>query len=181
MLFKLILLVMIFLIITLSICIFSKKDNEEDNFAILIGNPLESKLTIDYDDTFTSEFMSSSYLLKMFENDASKSVDGKVIKLTSLVKKANVIILNIGSFEIYSVIDVYANSYDDEILNRTIDIYLNHLNMIIDNIKEINSNLYVCNIKYPLSSYNKDLSIIFKNLNESINQILKSKSVKLIT
>ena len=101
MLFKLILLVMIFLIITLSICIFSKKDNEEDNFAILIGNPLESKLTIDYDDTFTSEFMSSSYLLKMFENDASKMDFNDEIKMQAeiAIDEADVVIFIVDGKE----------------------------------------------------------------------------------
>ena len=93
--FKLIVLVMIFVIITLSICIFYKKDNKENNYTILLGNPLDTSITIEYDDTFTSEFMSSSYLIKMFTNDASKSVDGKLIKLSNLIKKADIVILTL--------------------------------------------------------------------------------------
>lgn len=178
-LFKLVLLVMIFIIVTLSILIFTKKDETKTDYAILLGNPLENQISIEYDDTFTSEFMNSSYLLKLFKHDASKSVDGKLIKLSSLIKDSSVVIVNIGSFEIKSLI---TDSYDEEIIDRTIDVYLNNLDDILNNINNNNQNIqmYVCNIKYTESNYDKTLINIFSSLNESIRIIAKKNNAKML-
>lgn len=182
MLFKLLLLIMIFIILTLSICILFKKESSKENLTILIGNPLDKKINVEYDDTFTNEFINSNYLLKLIENDASKSVDGKLVKLTSLIKKANIIILNIGEFEINSLIDNNQNNYDVQIIDRTIDIYLNNLNAILNKIEDINDDslIYVCNITYPLSNYDDTLSTVYKTLNESINEIVKKNNANIL-
>lgn len=178
-LFKLFLLVMILIIVTLSILVFTKKGEEKNEYAILLGNPLDKQITIEYDDTFTSEFMNSSYLLKLFEYDASKSVDGKLIKLTSLIKDSSIVIVNIGSFEIKSLI---TDSYDEEIIDRTIDVYLNNLDDILNNINNNNQNIqvYVCNIKYTEGKYDKTLINIFSSLNESIRIIAKKNNAKML-
>ena len=178
-LFKLFLLVMIFIIVTLSILVFTKKGEEKNEYAILLGNPLDKQITIEYDDTFTSEFMNSSYLLKLFEYDASKSVDGKLVKLTSLIKDSSIVIVNIGDFEIKSLI---SDSYDEEVIDRTIDIYLNNLNAIINHIydNKKNAQVYVCNIKYTSNNYDKTLADIFSSLNESIDIIVKRNNANLL-
>ena len=178
-LFKLFLLVMILIIVTLSILVFTKKGEEKNEYAILLGNPLDKQITIEYDDTFTSEFMNSSYLLKLFEYDASKSVDGKLIKLTSLIKDSSIVIVNIGDLEIKSLINA---SDDQEVIDRTIDIYLNNLNAIINHIYDNKKNIqvYVCNIKYTESNYDKTLINIFSSLNESIRIIAKKNNAKML-
>ena len=63
-------LLLIPIIVTFSICLLPKKQNIK---GIIIGNPIENvNLKYSYDNSFTSSFMNSSFLLQMLENDASK-------------------------------------------------------------------------------------------------------------
>ena len=70
----------------------------------------------------------------------------------------------------------------EEILNRSIDVFLNHLDSIINNIKQIKENIsiYVCNIKYPTQVFDKNLASIFNSLNESINEKVNKNDVKIL-
>ena len=68
------------LIVVLFSSLIIKKDNDK---VTVIGN--ETANDSNYDQTFTSSFMTSSFLLKMLNNDASKSIDGKIIKLSLLL------------------------------------------------------------------------------------------------
>ena len=55
-------------IILLSINLHNRKNK---SFVICLGNPINNQ---EIDETFTSSFMDSSFLLKLLENDSSKNI-----------------------------------------------------------------------------------------------------------
>ena len=115
-------------IITLSIKIF-KIDNHKTT---IIGNTIEN-IDDETDDTFTSNFMTSSLLLKMLTNDASKEKNGKLIKLSKLIDASDEIIINVGLIDLCNYIkeeDILI--YDETILNRQSEITISNISSIVN-------------------------------------------------
>ena len=170
---------LIFLIVMFSTLIYK---NQRKDKITLLGNNIElSYETID--DTFTSNFMTSTLLLKMIENDASKEKDGKVVKLSNVINQSKEIIINIGQIDLCNFIkEDESLLYDEIVLIRQSEIILSNINNIfkIVNNKSNNCKITICNIDYPYTIYDEKLINIFNNINEQINQIVNTYKANLL-
>ena len=161
-------------IILLSIGLFNTKKNTK-NFGLLLGNGSEYiNFNSPYDDSFAYDYNTSDFLYKMLEMDASKKNNNEnIIKLSQLIKKANYVIINIGTHDIKSkiVINKYNQTlnYDLEILNRYSEVLVSNVTNIILKIKEYNSkiNIYLLSLIYPYNIYNDEIANLFISINKS--------------
>ena len=81
------LIVVLLISITIAVTlVLNKKYVSDKQYISLVGNDVENIDNVDK--TFTSSFMDSDYLLSLLENDASKIIDEKIVKLSQLVKKS---------------------------------------------------------------------------------------------
>lgn len=172
-------LILIPIIITFSICLLPKNNN--DNKGLLIGNTVENiNINYQYDDTFTSSFMDSSYLLKMLKNDASKEIENKIVKLSSLIKKSSFIIINIGLVDIESLIEVNEKEnlliFDEELIYQKCEILFSNLRQCIKTTYEYNDKIAVFINKLSYNYYINDEKLI--NIYNDINNSYKNISLE---
>ncbi len=161
-------------IILLSIGLFNTKKNTK-NFGLLLGNGSEYiNFNSPYDDSFAYDYNTSDFLYKMLEMDASKKNNNEnIIKLSQFIKKANYVIINIGTHDIKSKIitNKYNQTlnYDLEILNRYSEVLVSNVTNIILKIKEYNSkiNIYLLSLIYPYNIYNDEIANLFISINKS--------------
>ena len=161
-------------IILLSIGLFNTKKNTK-NFGLLLGNGSEYiNFNSPYDDSFAYDYNTSDFLYKMLEMDASKKNNNEnIIKLSQLIKKANYVIINIGTHDIKSKIitNKYNQTlnYDLEILNRYSEVLVSNVTNIILKIKEYNSkiNIYLLSLIYPYNIYDDKIANLFITINKS--------------
>lgn len=179
-------LLLIPLVVTFSICLLHNDKN--DIKGLLIGNNIENaNVNYPYDDTFTSSFMDSSYLLKMIKNDASKEIDNKIVKLSTLIKKSNFVIINIGLVDIESLININENEnkliYDEEILYQKSEVLISNLKQIIDLIYDYNDKIDLFINKLSYNYYTNDAIVInlYKNINNLYEQVAIKKGATLIS
>lgn len=179
-------LLLIPLVVTFSICLLHNDEN--DIKGLLIGNNIENvNVNYSYDDTFTSSFMDSSYLLKMIKNDASKEIDNKIVKLSTLIKKSNFVIINIGLVDIESLININENEnkliYDEEILYQKSEVLISNLKQIIDLIYDYNDKIGLFINKLSYNYYTNDAIVInlYKNINKLYEQVAIKKGATLIS
>ena len=179
-------LLLIPLVVTFSICLLHNDKN--DIKGLLIGNNIENvNVNYPYDDTFTSSFMDSSYLLKMIKNDASKEIDNKIVKLSTLIKKSNFVIINIGLVDIESLININENEnkliYDEEILYQKSEVLISNLKQIIDLIYDYNDKIGLFINKLSYNFYTNDAIVInlYKNINNLYEQVAIKKGATLIS
>ena len=179
-------LLLIPLVVTFSICLLHNDKN--DIKGLLIGNNIENvNVNYPYDDTFTSSFMDSSYLLKMIKNDASKEIDNKIVKLSTLIKKSNFIIISIGLVDIESLININENEnkliYDEEILYQKSEVLISNLKQIIDLIYDYNDKIDLFINKLSYNYYTNDAIVInlYKNINNLYEQVAIKKGATLIS
>ena len=179
-------LLLIPLVVTFSICLLHNDKN--DIKGLLIGNNIENvNVNYPYDDTFTSSFMDSSYLLKMIKNDASKEIDNKIVKLSTLIKKSNFVIINIGLVDIESLININENEnkliYDEEILYQKSEVLISNLKQIIDLIYDYNDKIGLFINKLSYNYYANDAIVInlYKNINKLYEQVAIKKGATLIS
>lgn len=179
-------LLLIPLVVTFSICLLHNDKN--DIKGLLIGNNIENvNVNYPYDDTFTSSFMDSSYLLKMIKNDASKEIDNKIVKLSTLIKKSNFVIINIGLVDIESLININENEnkliYDEEILYQKSEVLISNLKQIIDLIYDYNDKIGLFINKLSYNYYTNDAIVInlYKNINNLYEQVAIKKGATLIS
>lgn len=179
-------LLLIPLVVTFSICLLH---NDKNNIkGLLIGNNIENvNVNYPYDDTFTSSFMDSAYLLKMIKNDASKEIDNKIVKLSTLIKKSNFVIINIGLVDIESLININENEnkliYDEEILYQKSEVLISNLKQIIDLIYDYNDKIGLFISKLSYNYYTNDAIVInlYKNINNLYEQVAIKKGATLIS
>ena len=159
---------LITLIITFTTLIIKSYNKEQ---VIILGNPIENISYDNADDTFTSDFMTSNFLLKMLENDASKQNEERLIKLSSLIQNSKTIIVNIGYMDL-------CNISDEELLKRQAEITINNIKnivkLVIQNSK--NANIYVCLLSIPEDVI---LSSIFQETNNKIKQISNENGINI--
>lgn len=179
-------LLLIPLVVTFSICLLHNDKN--DIKGLLIGNNIENvNVNYPYDDTFTSSFMDSSYLLKMIKNDASKEIDNKIVKLSTLIKKSNFVIINIGLVDIESLININENEnkliYDEEILYQKSEVLISNIKQIIDLIYDYNDKIDLFINKLSYNYYTNDAIVInlYKNINNLYEQVAIKKGATLIS
>lgn len=179
-------LLLIPLVVTFSICLLHNDKNAIKG--LLIGNNIENvNVNYPYDDTFTSSFMDSSYLLKMIKNDASKEIDNKIVKLSTLIKKSNFVIINIGLVDIESLININENEnkliYDEEILYQKSEVLISNLKQIIDLIYDYNDKIGLFINKLSYNYYTNDAIVInlYKNINNLYEQVAIKKGATLIS
>lgn len=153
-------LLLIILIIVFSTLII--KSHNKSQITIL-GNPIENISYENVDETFTSTFMTSNFLVKMLENDASKQNGDKLIKLSSLIYNSKTIIINIGYLDLYNI-------NDEELVNRQAEITINNIKKIVGLIieKSKNANISLCLIQIP---ENSNFAHIYQRINNKIKQI----------
>lgn len=157
-------------IITLSIKIF-KIDNHKTT---IIGNTIEN-IDDETDDTFTSNFMTSSLLLKMLTNDASKERNGKLIKLSKLIDASDKIIINVGLIDLCNYIkEEDSLIYDETILNRQSEITISNISSIVNivNTKCKKTKIVINELVYPYSIKDDKLLDIFNEINDKIRKII---------
>lgn len=179
-------LLLIPLVVTFSICLLHNDKN--DIKGLLIGNNIENvNVNYPYDDTFTSSFMDSAYLLKMIKNDASKEIDNKIVKLSTLIKKSSFVIINIGLVDIESLININENEnkliYDEEILYQKSEVLISNLKQIIDLIYDYNDKIGLFINKLSYNYYTNDAIVInlYKNINNLYEQVAIKKGATLIS
>ncbi|MCI5744698.1 MAG: hypothetical protein MR270_00200 [Erysipelotrichaceae bacterium] len=170
------LLIIIALILSISI---NYKSKTYVNSKLIIGEKVNNNMinSSDYNDSFTAQNMSCSFLKKMIDEDASKIIDGKIVKLSKCIKKSSNIIINIGNYDMSAKIshNTYNNSliYDYEILLCQIEINEDFLKQIIKSVQQINKEIkiYILSIKYPYSIKDEKLMKIYDMLNYRYEQI----------
>ena len=165
------LIILITFIVFFSLNIYKNVNKDK---TILLGNNIEL-IKENVDDTFTSSFMTSTLLLKMIESDASKDKEGKIVKLSNLIKESKEIIINIGSVDLCNYIkDEDGLIYDEIILKRKSEIIESNIYNIVKliNNKSNNTNILVCEISYPYTYKDDALIKIFDELNAKINKII---------
>ena len=182
-LYKIIMVILVSLIVTLSLLIFNNQNNKK---VLVIGNPITLNENIEYNDSFTSPFMSSSFLNRMLESDASKIVDDKIVKLSNLIKNSNDIFINIGLIDITSNIkeNTINNTltYDLELLSRQMQLSMDFVIQIIDKVCLINNNanIYLIKQSYPYKVVNLEIETIFNSYNEFLNNLAIERDFKYI-
>ena len=161
---------MIFFIVMLSIKIFSNNTGK----TTIIGNNIEN-IDGEIDDTFTSSFMTSSLLLKMLINDASKESEGKLIKLSNLINNSDKIIINVGMVDLCNYIkEKETLIYDETVINRQSEITISNISNIIDivNSRCKNTTIFIQTLTYPYNIKDEKLISIFNEINGKIKQII---------
>lgn len=165
--YKISIILLLILIVLLSTLIIYNGRKQNDKY-LLLGNPLQQQIDVNYNDTFASSFIDASFLEKMLLLDSSKQVDDSIVKLSSLIKTHNKIIVNVGKNELISW---FNNNYDLDIIKRKENILINNVESIIKKIIEINNSCVIYLLK--LTSFeNVDLEVInsVNNMYEQISQ-----------
>lgn len=149
----------------------------------LIG--INQYVLYDVDTSFASDFMDSSHLLKMMNQDCSKNINGKIINLSTYIKQKDVIIINIGSYEIDKLFVANNNNeitYDNDLIDRQIKILLSNIELIISHIKNINSRCYLSLYKLncPFEKDCFEINSIYNKINNNLNEIAQINNVTLI-
>lgn len=175
-----ILILLIVSIVSLTVLIIKKQKCFKET-GVLLGCPIENiKINKEYNDSFVYEYATSTHLQKMIELDASKTFDGKIIKLSTLINNATFIVINVGTNDLTNYINInnFKNtlSYDIEILERQISIIVSSVSASINSINTMNNNckIYLLNQQYPFAIYDETIDNLFNSLNESY-EILANK------
>lgn len=160
------------------ISVIKYKTTKQEDFIVMLGNDFNDvKVNTSIDKTFVSNFMESDYLLKIINNDASKIVDNKVLKISALVKKSNIAFISIGTNDIKNLIKVDESlktvSFDEDIVNRKIEILLFNVNEIVNQLKTINPsiNVYLLKIEYFLNYKNEKIESYIDLINQRYKNI----------
>ncbi|MDY2888747.1 MAG: hypothetical protein SOU19_04185 [Candidatus Caccosoma sp.] len=160
------------------ISVIKYKTTKQEDFIVMLGNDFNDvKVNTSIDKTFVSNFMESDYLLKIINNDASKIVDDKVLKISALVKKSNIAFISIGTNDIKNLIKVDESlktvSFDEDIVNRKIEILLFNVNEIVNQLKTINPsiNVYLLKIEYFLNYKNEKIESYIELINQRYKNI----------
>lgn len=149
------------------------KNNKSDKLNVLLGNKVEIE-QIQLNDTFTSDFMDSNYLKELLINDASKQIDGKIVKLSNLIKNSKNVYINIGSIDLNTLIeqDNINNklNYDLQLIERKLEIYFANINIIKEKIIDINKKTNICfiSLSYPYSINDDNIKEIYEKINEKL-------------
>ena len=176
-LYSIVLILLIISIILLSINLINRKNK---SFVICIGNPINNQ---EIDETFASSFMDSSFLLKLLENDSSKNVNNKIVKLSNYVKSSSMIIINIGNFEISDLIEETTSlTYDYELLERQRNVLLSNIPKIVDLVRNINyfANISIQPLIYSFLINDESLVEFYKNTNDSFKNIANQYKVNFL-
>ena len=170
--------VIVVIIIASFISVIKYKTTKQDDFIVMLGNDFtDVKVNAPIDKTFVSNFMESDYLLKIVTNDASKIVDEKVLKISALVKKSNIAFISIGTNDIKNQVKVNENlktvSFDEDIVNRKIEILLFNVNEIVNQLKVFNPNIniYLLKIEYFLNYKNEKIESYVDLINQKYKNI----------
>ena len=157
--------------------------NKTQEKTVLIGNYIDISQNVDI--SFTSTFMTSSYLYKLLLNDSIKMIDNKKTQISDLIKKSNNIIINIGSYEIGCLIKIEHNNflYDTDILNRQLEILIENIDNIYSLITIINkkTKIILCDITYPFTMNDNTLIKFYKTTNDEIYNLAVSHNIKYIS
>ena len=123
----------------------------------------------------------------LIKNDASKEIDNKIVKLSTLIKKSNFVIINIGLVDIESLININENEnkliYDEEILYQKSEVLISNLKQIIDLIYDYNDKIGLFINKLSYNFYTNDAIVInlYKNINNLYEQVAIKKGATLIS
>ena len=175
-----ILIFLVISIISLTFLIVHKQKSFKEN-GVLLGSPIENiKISKEYNDSFVYEYATATHIQKMIELDASKTLDGKIVKLSTLINNATFIVINVGTNDLTNYINInsFKNtlSYDIEVLERQISIIISSVSASINSISTINNKceIYLLNQQYPFAIYDETIDNLFNSLNESY-EILANK------
>lgn len=120
-------------------------------------------------------------LLDMLNKNVSKVNNGKLETISSLLKKSNYVILQLGKEDFKRIIKLneYTNNliYDQDILVRNKDLFLNFYSEIIDKIYTINENINIFTLQLNNPYYIDDEYIknFFFEINSKIHDISLQK------
>ena len=120
-------------------------------------------------------------LLDMLNKNVSKVNNGKLETISSLLKKSNYVILQLGKEDFKRIIKLneYTNNliYDQDILVRNKDLFLNFYSEIIDKIYTINENINIFTLQLNNPYYIDDEYIknFFLEINSKISDISLQK------
>ncbi len=185
--FRIFIVLMLLCIIILSTFIYYKHKSYRQ-YGALLGCPTEEiHFNSECNKVFVYEYMSASYLQKMIEMDASKKVDDQIVKLSSIISSTTYIVINIGSYDITSMIHVneykQTLSYDVDILKRKVDVVTSTMSTIVSQIQSINeyTRIYLLSQMYPYEIYDENVDKIFTSLNESYQIIANKYEIALIS
>lgn len=159
--------VFLLIISVLTTTLIVKNKYSQKKIILLLGNNIKTNMIVN--DTFTSAFMDSEYLLNLIKNDASKQVDNKIVKLSILIKNSKKVLINIGQIDINSHIDVKEDKlyYDLDILNSCKEKLIYNVIQIKNYILLTNKDVIIEILPLTYSFATNDESII--NLYKEIN------------
>ncbi len=120
-------------------------------------------------------------LLDMLNKNVSKVNNGKLETISSLLKKSNYVILQLGKEDFKRVIELneYTNNliYDQDILVRNKDLFLNFYSEIINKIYTINEsiNIFTLQLNNPYYVDDEYIKNFFFEINNEISHISLQK------
>lgn len=158
-----------------------QKSKQKDHEGVIVGNKIVELTYLEHlsacDATFLNESMTTAYILKMFEQNASKICDHRLVSLSSLLKNKTYMILQLSMYDFtqYVTINSYENkmTYDLDILSRQLETTLSMINNIINEITTINPLLTIIHIGYyyPFSIYDSQIFDLFEEANVQYKQL----------
>lgn len=162
--------------------------NKQKNFLALGNfndetiNSLKTLLKMDGNNYFISENMQSGELFKIVDSNASYYENGKKHPFYVEASKAKLILINVGLYDVIPSMEIKEDenvlNYDDNLLNKQLEVFSYHMYHIIEEVRSINNKADI----FVLSAYNifnfekpeeKLFNNIVKEVNDSINDSVK--------
>lgn len=127
---------------------------------------------------FVNEKMQSGELFKITDSNASFYQDGKQYPFFTIAEKASMFIINIGIHDFLPSIEIDVENnvlnYDEDLIEKQLEIYDYHFQHIIEEIRLINGKAPI----YVLSAYNeytfeKPEKMLFDTIINKINNTMQ--------
>lgn len=161
------------------------KGEEINSFSSMLGDYLISgNLVKVSNDSYASSSVDSASLLEMICKDAYSGQDSGLV---SLIRESKYITISVGMNDILQYLRFNSSSqvmeYNEEYIERKLEIFKQNYYEIIEEIKEINDDVniylvgYYCPFTWVEEDNKEEVNKVFKLLNNSIEEVSELMSV----
>lgn len=165
--------------------------NNVDSFTSLLANELIKQKEVKYyNDSFTSNILTSDKMLEMIEKDIYKLGDSYEGSLKETIKKSKYITISVGMNDILPLLRFDSLKqkigYDKELVDRKLEILRQNYFDIIEGIKEINekTKVYITGYYFPFpwveDDFKEECKQVFDKLNKTIKDVGRDTNTKYI-